>query len=143
MFFRALKRTLGYHKLQSRSGRRARIELEWAMITMMVVTMMGIGAAWQHRVDPRRLSPAQLISTIRIFLLRGDVGNPSEGRDSLTRGLVSELKDTYERHRPKKSRHRPKTRITPKPLVLKPPKIRRATPEERELARYYQKQTAA
>lgn len=143
LFFRTLKRTLGYHKLQSKSGRRARIELEWAMIAMTVATLMGIDAAFHYEIDPGRLSPARLIRTLRVFLLRGHVGIPSKGRAALVQGLVSDLKDNYHRRRPKSSRCRPKTRNTPKPLVLKPPKIRRATTEERQWARQYQKQTAA
>ena len=143
LFFRTLKRTLGYHKLQSKSGRRARIELEWAMITMTVVTLMGIDAAFQHGVDPRRLSPARLIRTLRIFLLRGGAECPSKGHLALALGLTSDLKDNYDRRRPKRSRHRPKTKSTPKPLILKPPKIRRATTEERKLAISFRKQTAA
>jgi hypothetical protein len=143
LFFRTLKRTLGYHKLQSKSGRRARIELEWAMIAMTVATLMGIDAAFQYEIDPGRLSPARLSRTLRAFLLRGDVEIPSKGGAALVRGLVSDLKDNYHRRRPKRSRCHPKTRNTPKPLVLKPPRIRRATTEERQWARQYRKQTAA
>jgi hypothetical protein len=143
LFFRTLKCTLGYAKLQSRSGRRARTELEWAMIAMTIVTMMGIDSALRHGIDPGRLSPACLIRTLRAFLLRVDAESPSEGHAALVRGLVSDLKDNYRRRRPKRSRHRPRTRNTPKPLVLKPPKIRRATAEERQMAKQYSKQAAA
>lgn len=45
LFFRALKRTLGCAKLQNKADRRARIELDWAMITMTITTMMGIDSA--------------------------------------------------------------------------------------------------
>jgi hypothetical protein len=143
LFFRALKRTLGYAKLQSKSGRRARIELEWALITMTIATMMGIDSASRHRINPERSSPAHLIRTLRTFLLRGAGASPSQGRAALARALASGLKDNYHRRKPKSSRHRPKTKNTPKPLVLKPPKTRRATAEEKELARKYQKQIAA
>lgn len=143
LFFRTVKRTLGYYRLQSRSGRRARIELEWAMIAMTIATMMGIDAAFEHGMDPKRLSPAHLIRTLRTFLLRGDRLRPSEGHAALVYGLVSDLKDAYLRRGPKSSRHRPKTKNTPRPLVLKPPKIRRATAEEQRMARQYAKQVAA
>jgi hypothetical protein len=143
LFFRTLKRTLGYAKLQSRAGRRARIELEWALITMMITTMMGIDAASQRRIDPGRLSPAHLIRTLRTFLLRDAGQNLSKGRAALPRALASSLKDNYRRRKPKRSRYRPQTKNTPKPLVLKPPQIRRATTKEQELARQYQRQTAA
>jgi hypothetical protein len=143
LFFRTLKRTLGYAKLQSKSGRRARAELEWAMIAMTIATMMGIDSAFQHGIDPGRLSPARLIRTLRTFLLRGDLESPSKGRAALAQGLVCNLKDNYRRRKPKRSRYRPQTKNTPKPLILKPPNIRRATTEEQHLAKQYRQQTAA
>ncbi len=142
-FFRTVKRTLGYVKLQSRAGRRARIELEWALVTMMITTIMGIDSATRRRIDPRQLSPAHLIRTLRRFLLRGSGKNASNGHADLANQLTLDLKDNYHRRKSKRSRHRPKTKNTPKPLVLKPPKIRRATAIEKELARKYRKQAAA
>jgi hypothetical protein len=143
VFFRTLKQTLGYVKLQSRSGRRALMELEWALITMTITTMMGIDSASRRRIDPRRLSPAHLIRTLRTFLLRGARRSPPKGRAALARDLACGLKDKYRRRKPKGSRHRPKTKNTPKPLILKPPKIRRATVKERRLAEQYRRKTAA
>ena len=135
-----LKRTLGYAKLQSKSGRRARTELEWAMT---ITAMMGIDSVFQHGIDPARLSPARLIRTLRTFLLRGEVESPLKGHATVAHGLVCNLKDNYRRRRPTKSRHRREARNTPKPLILKPPEIRRATTEEQHLARQYRQQTAA
>lgn len=143
LFFRTLKRTLGFAKLQSRAGRRARIELEWAMITMMITTMMGIDSATRRRIDPGRVSPAHLIHTLRTLLLHNAGKNPKKERAALSRTLVSDLKDDYRRHKPKRSRHRPKTKNTPNPLILKPPQMRRATAKERGLAEQYRRQTAA
>lgn len=139
--FRTFKCTLGYAKLRSRTGRRARIELEWAMIAMMIMTMLAIDAARRRRIDPVRVSPAHLIRTLRTSLLGAGDGRrllPGE----LRRRLVSVLKDGYHRTRPKASRHRFKTTNTPN-LHLKPPIIRRATKQERELARRYREQIAA
>jgi len=143
LFFRTLKRTLGYAKLQSRAARRARIELEWALIAMAITMMMGMDSASQHRIDPGRLSPAHLLRTLRAFLLRGAAPCPWTGRAALARALASGLKDDYRRRKPKRSRYRPKTKNTPKPLVLKPPRIRPATVEERKLALQYRKSKAA
>jgi hypothetical protein len=141
--FRTLKCTLGYAKLRSRSGQRARIELEWALIAMTIMSMMGMDAARRHRVDPTRLSPAHLSRTLRHFLLRGVSAAGTMDSGVVHRRLVSQLKDTYHRRRSKASRHRPRTRNTPKPLVLKPPIIRRATKQERQIAQQYQKTVAA
>ncbi len=143
LFFRTLKRTLGYAKLQSRAGRRARMELEWALIAMTIMTMMGLDSASRHRIRPERLSPAQLIKTLRTSLFRGSVTNPDKQRIALMCELVSQVKDNYRRVKPKQSRHPPKTKNTPRPLFLKPPKIRRATADERQRAKQYQKMSAA
>ena len=143
LFYRTLKRTLGYAKLRSKAGRRARIELEWALIAMMITTMLGIDSVSRRRVNPGRLSPAQLIRSLRASLLRGAGGNPRRAAADLDRALASSLKDSYRRHKPKRSRHRPKTKNTPRPLALKPPMIRPATTEERKLAMQYQHPIAA
>ena len=143
LFVRTLKRTLGYDKLRSRAGRRARLELEWALIAMTIMTLLGLAAASRHRIDSYRLSPAHLIRTLRSALLRGLVTAGIDGCDELIRALVSELQDTYERHRPKRSRYRPKTKNTPRPLQLKPPRIRQATAQEKRLAQKHREHNAA
>jgi len=132
LFYRAFKRTLGYAKLRSRSGRRGRIELEWALIAASIMTLLGINTLHRHRKDARRLSPAGLVHALRHCLLHGHMalGRPK----ALDQALSTSMRDAYHRHSPKASRHRPTTRITPKPLRLKPPKIRLATLAERQAA---------
>lgn len=130
LFYRTLKRTLGYAKLRSRSGRRARIELEWGLIAAAIMTMLGVSALSGRRIDPRRLSPAGLIRALRAALLR----RPTDG-SALDRALGGAVRDDYTRRRPKHARHRPITNNTPFPLTLKPPRVRPATPDERRLAR--------
>ena len=143
LFYRTLKRTLGYAKLRSKAGRRARIELEWGLITMTLMAMMGIDALRRRRRDPRRLSPAPLIRSLRASLLRGSNARPHQAKAMLSRALAASVKDHYQRHAPKRSRYRPVTRITPSPLVLKPPRVRPATTQERKLARKYRQTIAA
>jgi hypothetical protein len=142
LFYRTLKRTLGYAKLRSRAGRRARIELEWGLITLTLIAMMGIDALHRRGCDPRRLSAAPLIRALRAALLRGHV-RPRDAAATLSRALQASVKDDYQRHTSKRSRHRPETRITPFPLVLKPPQLRNATAQERKLAEKYRKTIAA
>ncbi len=143
LFYRTLKRTLGYAKLRSQAGRRARIELEWGLVTMAIVAMMGIDALHRRRRDPRRLSPARLIRALRTALLRGGNGRPTRADAALHRALANAVKDDYQRHASKRSRHRPITKNTPYPLVLKPPRLRRATAQERKIARKYRHPVAA
>jgi hypothetical protein len=143
LFYRTLKRTLGYAKLRSKAGRRARIELEWALITMTIVAMLGIDALGRRRRDPRRLSPASLIRTLRASLLRGGSERPRWADVPLQQALGTAIKDDYQRHSAKRSRHRPITRNTPYPLALKPPRLRAATGQERKLAQKYRQTIAA
>jgi hypothetical protein len=110
---------------------------------MAIVAMMGIDALHQRRRDPRRLSPARLIRALRTSLLRGGNGRPTRVEAALQRALANAVKDDYQRHASKCSRHRPITKNTPYPLVLKPPRLRRATPRERQLARNYRPPAAA
>lgn len=137
LFYRTLKRTLGYAKLRSRSGRRARIELEWGLIAAAISTMLGVQIQHRRRIDPRRLSPASLIRALRRALLRG--GN----RPDLDRAIAAAVRDRYARRGPKQARHRPITKNTPFPLTLKPPRIRPATPSERRRALHWRDHLAA
>ncbi len=142
LFYRTLKRTLGYAKLRSKASRRARLELEWGLITMAIVAMMGIDALARRGRDPRRLSLASVLYALRASLFRGGIGPPRQAKAQLSRALELAVKDDYQRKSAKRSRHRPITRLTPRPLVLKPPRLRPATIQERKRAQKY-KQTAA
>lgn len=135
LYYRTFKRTVGCAKLRSRSGDRARVELEWAMIAHLIATLIGVQHLRQRRLDPARLSPAKLIDALRDTLRRDPrLGSPHAARRRLIARLGRATRDTYTRHRDKRSRHRPITHNTPKPLRLKPPRIRDATETERRLA---------
>lgn len=139
LFYRTFKRTLGYAKLQSRAGRRAKIELEWALVALGIATLLGVEALITGRCPPRRLSPAGLARTLRAALLRGERLAPR----ALRRSLRKCLKDQYQRRASKQSRHRLVTRNTPDSLVLKPPIVRNATAQEKQDALKFQSRTAA
>lgn len=143
LFFRTLKRTLGYAKLRSKAGRRARIELEWGLITMTIFALLGIDALRRRHRDPRRLSPAAMIHALRDSLLHAANKAPARATAALNRALADAVKDDYQRHRSKCSRHRRITKNMPRPLTLKPPRIRPATPQERKLAHKYRNTIAA
>ncbi len=140
LFYRTFKRTFGYAKLRSKAGRRARIELEWALIAMNIATMMGIDSLARRRRNPCHLSPAQLLGALRSSLLQEGAKGPKAHAD-LDRTLGRCLKDRYTRHKSKQSRHRLVTTNTPKHL-LQPPIIRTATAKEKQLAQKYQQAAA-
>lgn len=143
LFYRTLKRTLGYAKLRSKAARRAQLELEWGLIALTLVAMMGMDALLRRHRDPRRLSPALLIHALRASLLRGGNTKTQPPQTALSRTLAHAVKDDYQRRTPKRSRHRPITDSTPFPLVLQPPRVRAATHQERQLAQKYRQTIAA
>lgn len=141
LFYRTLKRTLGCAKLRSKAARRAWIELEWTLVALTLATLLGIDAAVNRRRDPRKLSPAQLIRTLREALRRDDAAHP-ESRVALERTLGRCLKDSYQRKGPKHSRHRITTPNTPA-FRLQSPIVRKATHNERQEALKYRQNIAA
>ena len=134
LFYRTLKRTLGYAKLRSRSGRRGKLELEWGLITATILALIGTHALRRRRVDPRRQSPAAVVRVLRGALLRGAGTKTAGALAALDRALARAVKDNYRRRGGKAARHNPITKITPYPLRLKPPRVRRATDAERRRA---------
>jgi len=136
LFYRTFKRTMGFAKLRSRSGVRAKVELEWGLIAATIAALIGIESLAAGRKDVRRLSPAALLRALRSCLMGGDPGaHAHRAARRLREALGQALRDRYRRRAGKDSRHRPITKHTPKPLKLKPPRIRRATPAERDAAR--------
>jgi hypothetical protein len=132
VFYRTFKRTLGQVKLKSKIARRARVELEWALVACCIITLLGINAMCRRKADPRRISVAGVWRVLRKSLHQGKPGRDAGLR--LRRALSRCLRDTYQRRGRKASRHRPRTKNTPKRHLLLPPKIRVATAKERRIA---------
>ncbi len=143
LFYRTFKRTMGYAKLSSRSGRRARLELEWGLIAATIAILIGVRSLTRARKDPRRLSAAALLSALRACLLSGDAGQHVRRiARRLAVALCEAVRDTYTRCSKKKSRSTRITRNTPKPLRLKPPRVRQAMLAERIAARVHARSNA-
>jgi hypothetical protein len=141
VFYRTFKRTLGCAKLRSKAARRARIEFEWTLVAMTIMTLLGIDALVQYRRDPRRFSPAQTLRVLR-DALRREPSPDLQGHLALQRALGQCLADAYQRRRTKQSRHRIITTNTPTTHV-QPPVVRPATIKEQRHALKYIKQLAA
>jgi hypothetical protein len=58
VFFRTFKQTFGYRKLRSRSASNAQLELEWALIGLWGVCLLGTRELHPNGPTPARLSPA-------------------------------------------------------------------------------------
>ncbi len=143
IFYRTLKRTLGATKLRSRSDQRAAVELEWYLITVCIMTLLGIDRLHRQGRDCRRLSAAGLLEVLRASLLRGMSAPFLNSLPKLDRQLGQAVRDNYRRKAPKHSRYRPITKNTPRPRRLKPPQVRTATPAERRRALQYHSKWAA
>ena len=135
LFYRTFKRTLGCAKLRSKAARRATIELEWALVTMTLMTLLGVDALVKRRHDPHRISHAQLLHTLRHALRAPPSSHRNTGR-TLKRALGRCLKDAYTRRKPKHSRHCIITKNTPS-THLRPPHVRPATTQEKNDALKY------
>jgi hypothetical protein len=127
VFYRTFKRTMGVAKLRSASGKRARVELNWALAAITVTGLLAVPAILAARVNPSRYSPAGALRILRNAIFDRTIRpGPDPGRD-LIRRLAHAVTDGYQRKSKKRSRHRIITRNTPKPRRSKPPILTRAT----------------
>jgi hypothetical protein len=107
VFFRTFKQTFGCRKLRSRSARNAQLELEWSLLGLWCVCLLGrreLGASGQ---DPARLSPAAALhafqGTLRDYRIR-----PETPAETLWAQLRRARLDDYQRHSSKMSRAYPR-----------------------------------
>ena len=134
VFYRGFKRTLEHVKLRSRAAGRATLELQWALIACTILVLAGVRALARARQDPRRLSVAGLRHAFRQALRPYPAPTATVGHAAFRLRLARGLRDDYVRRRPKRSRYRPRTRLTPKTHRLKPPHHRSATAREQRRA---------
>src|SRR5204862_8156837 len=76
VFFRTFKQTFGCRKLRSRSARNAQLELEWSLVGLWGVCLLGTRALSAGGHEPARLSPAAAIRafqrTLREYRVRAE-----------------------------------------------------------------------
>ena len=126
VIWRGLKQTLEHHKQFSKTPDRAGAELDWAMVGLWMLQLLGSSRMIQAGKSPRCHSPA---STLRV--VRGPMTNSKRPRRrSLHMQLGSAQKDTYQRTGSKAARHFPKKRPQRPPGA---PEARMATPIEKQL----------
>jgi hypothetical protein len=107
VFFRTFKHTFGCRKLRSRSARNAQLELEWALVGLWCVCLLGTRELRASGQEPARLSPAAALHafqrTLREYRVRPDT--PTE---TLWAQLRRARLDDYQRRAPKTSRAYPR-----------------------------------
>ena len=130
VFFRTFKQTFGCRKLRSRSARNAQLELEWSLVGLWGVCLLGSRELHASGQDPTRLSPAAALrafqGTLREYRVR-----PETPAATLWDQLRLARLDAYQRHAAKTSRAYPRKKHRT-PIGL--PQITWATPHQIALA---------
>ena len=106
VFFRTFKQTFGCRKLRSRAARNAQLELEWTLVGVWSICLLGQRAVSESGQPPARLSPAAALHafqrTLREYRVR-----PDTVAETLWVQLRRARLDTYQRRVPKASRAYP------------------------------------
>jgi hypothetical protein len=136
VFFRTFKQTFGCRKLRSRSAPNAQLELEWALLGLWGVCLLGSRELRARGPESARLSPAAAIHafqrTLREYRVR-----PDTQADTLWTQLRLARLDDYERRSSKTSRAYPRKKQRA-PIGI--PHLTRATPHQIALAQALQPQ---
>lgn len=107
LFFRTFKQTFGRRKLRSRSAENAKLELDWSLLGVWCICLLGQRELAASGTDAMDLSPAAAIyafqATLRDWRVRPD--RPEESLWNLLRGAV---RDDYTRSSSKTSRNYPR-----------------------------------
>jgi len=123
VFFRTFKQTFGCRKLRSRAARNAQLELDWALIGLWGVCLLGSRELSASGHDPARLSPAAALhafqGTLREYRVR-----PETPAEVLWAQLRCARLDDYQRRSAKTSRAYPRKKQRT-PIGI--PRITRAT----------------
>lgn len=115
--FRGLKQTLGRAQLRCHNDRRALVELDWAILGLVVAQLWALKEQLSQRptktptpaagseYDPKKRSLAGTMRVLRQGL--EDLRGPDEPGPSVTQRLGGARTDDYKRTRPKRARYRP------------------------------------
>ena len=106
VFFRTFKQTFGCRKLRSRSAGNAQWELEWSLVGLWSVCLLGTRALYGSGHAPARLSPAAALRAFQ-WTLREYRVRPETPADTLWDQLRRARLDDYHRRSSKTSRAYP------------------------------------
>lgn len=112
VFFRTFKQTFGCRKLRSRAARNAQLEVEWALVGVWCVCLLGVRQLRGCDQEPGRLSPAAAIHAFQRTLREYGV-RPETHADTLWTQLQLARLDEYPRHASKTSRAYPRKKRRP------------------------------
>jgi len=126
LFFRTFKQTFERRRLRSHAGENCPIELDWSLMALWSVCLLGRQELIKAGQDGDRLSPAKAIHAFRETLNQYRV-RPETPDKGLMSQLRHALLDDYERTSSKTSRDYPRQK---KRERVGPPVITRATKEQ-------------
>ena len=112
VFFRTFKQTFGCRKLRSRAAHNAQLELEWSLIGVWCVCLLGQRELGRSRHDPARLSPAAALHAFQRMLREYRV-RPETPAETLWAQLRRARLDDYQRRTAKTSRAYPRKKRRP------------------------------
>jgi hypothetical protein len=111
LHFRAVKQTYGRGNLRSRNADHALVELEWSLIALTMIQLLGIREQQKIDIPPEQSSVAQAIAAIRHAI---DTWNEHVPRSSsMTLQLRDATKDEYIRTKSKTARYQPNYKDKP------------------------------
>ena len=120
-YFRTFKQTLEKSKMRSYTPRCAGCELDWSLLSLWLLGLLGKQELLAQNIDPDQYSPAQARRLIRRELRYQSVG---EARLDVSE-FQSAVKDSYNRTSSKKARHDQRKKRDPAPRAPKLTKARR------------------
>jgi len=138
LFFRTFKQTFGCRKLRSRAAGNAGWELDWSLIGLWCVCLLGEGELAASGKDPKHLSAAAAIKAFQ-EMIRDYRVRPESPGEILWQKLRVALIDDYVRKSAKISRNYPRKKQRER---IHPPKIFPATKQQTRTAKQLKQKQA-
>jgi len=135
LFFRTFKQTFGCRKLRSHSAKNAKLEVDWSLLSLWCICLLGQRELLANGDDPARSSPAAAIKAFRDTLVHYRV-RPEEYGDILWVKLRNALLDEYQRTSSKTSRSYPRKK---KRKRIGAPEVTKATKQQINAAKELKK----
>ncbi len=127
LFFRTFKQTFGRTKLRSHSAANAKLELDWSLVALWSICLLGQRELVRAGETPSQLSAASAIKAVQTAMRDYRV-RPESSDEILYSMLANALLDGYERSSSKTSRNYPNKKK--KRERTAPPKTIQATPAQ-------------
>jgi hypothetical protein len=125
LFFRTFKQTFRRNKLRSHAAHNAQLELDWSLVALWCVCLLGQRELLRAGTAPSQLSPADAIKAVQITL-RDYRTRPESPAESLWSMLRDAQRDDYHRSSSKTSRGYPRKKQRERvaaPIILLASKI--------------------